>query len=286
MGVPLLDEATTLGPCRSEDPAASGRQGLERGTTMGQAMIDQGRLLNVLAVEGELLAEVVHGASPEAPVPSCPGLTVGETARHVGSVYRMVRSWLRDGRRPEEWQREPVFGQSLLEYFRAGHGALLEELGAHDPEENAATWWPADPTYGFWRRRMAHETTIHRIDVQDAAGVEVTEVAEDVAVDGVDEALALWFEHRLPMLGLSGTRTASVGVSTGGHQWIARAGPGEIRAWRCSAEEAGRADALVSGSPMRVYLWLWGRAPFPSVPINGGYDAAAQLWALLRLATR
>jgi uncharacterized protein (TIGR03083 family) len=229
---------------------------------------------------------VVHGASAEAPVPSCPGLTIGETARHVGSVYRMVRLWLRDRRRPDEWQTDPAPGQSILNYFRAGREALLEELTAHDPEEPASTWWPADPTYGFWRRRMAHETTIHRIDVQDAAGVEAVDVAEDVAVDGVDEVLALWFGQKLPMLGLSGTMTGSVGVSTGGHHWMARAGPAETTAWRCSAAEAGRADALVSGPPMGVYRWLWGRSPFTSVSISGGYDAAAQLWALLRLATR
>ena len=253
---------------------------------MGQSMIDSGRLLDVLAAEGGLLAEVVHGASAEAPVPTCPGLTVGETARHVGSVYRMVQSWLLEGRRPERWQRDPRPGQSALDYFRDGHQALLELLSAHDPEEQASTWWPADRTYGFWSRRVAHETTIHRIDVQSAAGAEPTEVDEDVAVDGVDEALALWFGQKLQMLGLSGTKAGSVGVRTANHHWIARAGPSETTAWRCSEQDAERADATVTASPMMVYLWLWGRSSLASVMVSGQHDAAGQLWALLRLATR
>jgi uncharacterized protein (TIGR03083 family) len=253
---------------------------------MGQSMIDSATLLEVLAVEGEALAAVVRGASAEAPVPTCPGLTIGETARHVGSVYRMVRAWLIDGRRPTQWDRDPPPGRSTVEYFLEGHHDLLEQLTAHDPEDSASTWWPVDRTYGFWSRRMAHETTIHRIDVQGASGAEVAAVDEDVALDGVDEALALWFGQKLPVLGLSGTKPGSVGIKTGGHHWIARAGPGETTAWRCSAREAAQADAVVTATPMQVYLWLWGRTPLVSVKVSGQHDAAAQLWALLRLATR
>lgn len=253
---------------------------------MGQSMIDNDALLEVLAVEGAALAEVVRGASPDTPVPTCPGLTIGETARHVGSVYRMARGWLLEGHRPTEWDRDPPPGQSTIEYFLEGHQDLLDQLRAHDPEDYAGTWWPADRTYGFWSRRMAHETTIHRIDVQAASGAEVVEVAEDVALDGVDEALVLWFAQKLPLLGLSGTKAGSVGIKTGGHHWIARAGPGETTAWRCSAREASAADAVVTATPMQVYLWLWGRASLLSVKVSGQHDAAAQLWALLRLATR
>src|SRR3982074_1135267 len=101
---------------------------------MGQSMIDNGRVLEARPVEGAGLAEVVRGASAEAPVPTCPGLTIGETARHVGSVYRMVWSWLLEGRRPELWQRDVPPGQSALDYLREGHLALLELLDAHDPE--------------------------------------------------------------------------------------------------------------------------------------------------------
>ncbi|WP_158888777.1 maleylpyruvate isomerase family mycothiol-dependent enzyme [Amycolatopsis anabasis] len=252
----------------------------------GQALIDHGRLLDVLGIEGELLGGLAHVAPADATVPTCPGLTVGETVRHVGSVYRVVLAWLRGGNRPREWQREPGPGQSLGEYLSTGLAELLGELGEHEPDEHASTWWPADETYGFWRRRMAHETTIHRTDVQTAAGMTISEIPDDIAIDGVDEILSLWFGHRLPLLGLAGTRVGSVAVQTGGHTWIVHAGPTENVAWHCSSQEAERADATLSGFPTQVYLWLWGRASPTSVHVDGDLDAVGQLWALLRLATR
>ena len=249
-------------------------------------LVDHGRLLTALGIEGRILGQAVHAAAPETPVPTCPGWTIGEVIRHVGSQYRVVLRWLRDGRRPDDWQRDPAPGEPVHRYFEVGLADLLDELAAHDPAEHADTWWPADPTYGFWRRRMVHETVVHRIDIEQAAGVAAPTVPEDLAVDGIDEVLTLWFAHKLPLLGLTGTKAGSVGVRTGGHSWIARAGPGGTEAWRCSAEEAGAADDLVTGPPESVYRWLWGRAGPTAVTVQGVHDQAAQLWALLRLATR
>jgi len=249
-------------------------------------LVDPGRLLTALGTEGRLLSQAVHTAAPETPVPTCPGWTIAEVVRHVGSLYRVVRRWVIDGRHPDEWQRDPEPGQSLTQYFQIGLAELLDVLAAHDAEEPAATWWPADPTYGFWRRRMVHETLVHRIDTEQAAGAPPRPIPEDLAIDGVDEVLALWFGHKLPLLGLSGTKAGSVGVRIGGHSWIARAGPGGTQAWRCSAEEAEAANDVVTGPADSVYRWLWGRAGPTAVTVQGVHDQAAQLWALLRLATR
>ncbi len=249
-------------------------------------LIDQGRLLTALGIEGGILVEAVRAAPLEAPVPACPGWSLGEVARHVGSRYRMVRRRLAEGRVPDEWPRDPAPGQGLADYLETGLAELLDELAAHDPGEHADTWWPADPTYGFWRRRMVHETLVHRVDVEQSAGVEPREVPEDLALDGIDEALLLWFGQKLPLLGLTGTKAGSVGVLAGGHSWIARAGPEVTQAWHCPAEEAEAADDVVTAEPERIYLWLWGRASLTSVTVRGVHDQAAQLWALLRLATR
>jgi uncharacterized protein (TIGR03083 family) len=252
----------------------------------GRALVDYGRLLDVIGIEGELLAESALGARPELSVPGCPGLTLSETVRHTGSVYRMVLAWLRDGRRPGQWQRAPNEGDDVSEFLRSGLRELLAELAAHDPAEECSTWWSLDTSYGFWRRRMAHETTVHRVDVQGAAGVTVHPVADDVAEDGVDEVLTLWFDHRLTVLGVSGTRPGDVAVRAGERTWMTRAGPDGTAAWQTTASAAENADAEVTGSPMNVYLWLWGRVSDRAVHSSGDPDAVAQLWALLRLATR
>ncbi|MGH3517853.1 MAG: maleylpyruvate isomerase family mycothiol-dependent enzyme [Haloechinothrix sp.] len=251
-----------------------------------QVLIDYGRMLDRLTLEADLLVEASHHAPYDTRVPACPGLTIGEVVRHLGSVYRLVVSWLGDGRRPQEWQRDPAPGQSAEQYLLAGFDDLIRELASRDPSAPAGTWWPADQTARFWRRRMLHETTVHRADVQSAAGLARTEIPADIAIDGIDEALTLWFGHRLDVLGVSGTRECSVAVRTEGHAWLARAGPGHTEAQRSSRLNDVVADAEVTGAPDRVYLWLWGRLATHEVTTDGDDDAVAQLWALLRLATR
>ena len=250
-------------------------------------VIDPGRLLTTIETEAELLVRSAAGVDPSFDVPGCPGLTLGETVRHVGSVHRMVLAWLRSGERPTTWAREPDEGQPVEEYLLAAVRAVLEHLSAHDPEEECPTWWPRYERYGFWYRRLAHEATIHRVDVQQAAGLQVDPVPDDVAVDGVDEALTLWFTHRLAVLGVRGTRTAKVRVRTGGRTWIARATPHGTSAW--PGEVDGEpVDGTAAAVPQNMYLWLWGRIAPHTQALDrvGSEDAIAQLWALLRLATR
>ncbi|RZQ59974.1 maleylpyruvate isomerase family mycothiol-dependent enzyme [Amycolatopsis suaedae] len=249
-------------------------------------LIDQSRLLESIGIEMELTSEIAHAVPPELPVPTCPGFTVEDLVRHLGSVYRLVRTWLVKGYKPGDWQRDPEEGQDPLAFLRSGAEDLLETLSAHDPGEPVSTWWPEDRTYGFWRRRMAHESTLHRVDLEVAAGNQAGPIGEDLALDGVDEALRLWFGHRLSTLGLSGTMEATVAVRTGDHSWFTRAGPGETFAWRCTEEEADRAQAQVTGPPAQIYLWLWGRVNVNAVDYEGPFDAISQLWALLRLSTR
>jgi len=253
-----------------------------------QVLIDHGRMLDAIRVEVDLLVDASQHTRGDTRVPACPGLSVRETVRHLGSVYRLVVSWLREGARPQQWQRDPAPGESVTEFLRSGFEDLIGELAARDPYASTPTWWPEDQTVGFWLRRMLHETTIHRTDVQSAAGgtVLTNEIAADIAIDGIDEVLLCWYGHRLEMLGVSGTREGSVAVSSGGRTWFTRAGMSYTEASRADTSALDRAAAVVRGEPALVYLWLWGRIATNMVTTGGDDDAVAQLWALLRLATR
>lgn len=251
----------------------------------GRALVDHSRLLEVLRVEGELLASSALGTDPHLPVRHAEGMTLGETVRHVGSVYRMVVTWLRSGEQPTRWQRAPIPGQSLVEYLRAGHREVMAELSAHDPADGAPTWWPLDQTYGFWCRRLAHETTVHRIDVQTAAAAMTVggRIDDEVAFDGIDEALTLWFTHRLGVLGVTNSWSGRVAVVAGRRRWIAQITATGTAAWQ--AEGGERVDATVSSDPAGMYLWLWGRRPLGTATPDGDGTGVIQLWRLLRLAT-
>ncbi|HEX7301597.1 maleylpyruvate isomerase N-terminal domain-containing protein [Lentzea sp.] len=245
--------------------------------------------LDVLRREAELLAMSAIGQPPHKGVPACPGLNLGETVRHVGSGYRRTLEWIRLGREPGagEWQDYPENGENTLDFLRSGAEAVLAELSAHGEDEPCATWWPEQQNYGFWQRRLAHETTVHRMDVQGAAGMDVGAVDDEVAVDGADEVLTLWLGHKLDVLGVRGSRDSLVAIEVEDHLWLTRCGPHGASAWRVvDPEDAHRADAQVTADPMTMYRWLWGRLPDRMVTVIGDHDAIAQLWALLRLATK
>ncbi len=242
--------------------------------------------LEVLRREADLLVMSALGQPSHKGVPACPGLNLGETVRHVGSGCRWTLEYIRLGEEPREWQRYPENGQDLLDFTRSAAEAVIEELAAHDEDEPCATWWPEQRNYGFWRRRLAHEITVHRTDVQGAAGMEVGPVDDEVALDGVDEVLTLWLGHKLDALGVRGSRDELVAVRVEDRMWLTRCGPQGASAWQVEPEDAEHADALVTASPMTMYRWLWGRLPDRMIQVYGDHDAIAQLWALLRLATK
>lgn len=251
-----------------------------------QALMDYGRFLDELGHQARFLVAAARTASVHAPVHLCPGWTVEEVVCHVGGMYRSALLWLVEGRCPRRWQREPARGQTGEDYLRDGLAELTTLFARSTSNVPAASWWDTDRTYGFWCRRMAHETTIHRIDVEDAAGRQRSQIPPDLALDGVDEALSLWLGHRLSMLGMSGIREGTVLIRLQEGAWSVGVGPGQMVVRRVCPTETSHADAVVSGSAMSVYLWLWGRERPGMVTVAGDEDAAGQLWALMRLATR
>ena len=259
------------------------------------ALVEYGRLLERFAIESEQLARAIDNSRLDEEVPGCPGLTVAEAARHVGSDSRMLLHWLREGRRPRDWQREPTNSQALADYVRTGTAPLLRELAEHESDDPCPGWYEPDRTYGFWLRRMTHEVTVHRVDIQSAYRKEPLPVPEDIAVDGIDEVLQVWFAYRLSMLHVSGTKARSCTVRSGGWSWLTVTGPGEIgnsvyRLWstpnRSAWHEGEENSGEVYGDPNLMYLWLWGRHGVSQARSHGDDDASGQLWVLLRLATR
>lgn len=89
---------------------------------------------------------------------------------------------------------EPARVEEYGQWFSAGGAHLVRVLRDADPEAAMYSW--ADvPKVSFWIRRLLHEATVHRLDIERAAG-KVEPVDPAVAVDGVDE-----FLENLPFLG-------------------------------------------------------------------------------------
>jgi uncharacterized protein (TIGR03083 family) len=230
--------------------------------------------------DGDRLAAVARG-NLTAAVPSCPGWTVDDLVSHVAEVYedKIARTAL--GHAPDPWPPEWPADRDPVTWLDDARTRLLEMFSESGPDTPSATWWPPDQTVGFWARRMAHETAVHRVDGELAAGT-MTPVDDELAVDGVDEILVVmlagdWSDA--PSEIAAGQR---VTVSTGGRQWIVTLESEAVTI----AEEDGVGDAAVEGSPSDVYLWLWGRVPDERVRRSGDEALLQLLRSRLVLATQ
>ncbi|MEJ7726228.1 MAG: maleylpyruvate isomerase family mycothiol-dependent enzyme [Actinomycetes bacterium] len=224
----------------------------------------------------------------EADVPTCPGWTVRDLVLHTAQVFQHKVACTRLGAMPEDWPPPPPEGDPV-DHLEESLAELLGLLRERGPESPSATWWPDDQTVGFWYRRMAHEAAVHRVDAEAAFG-EITPVATDLAVDGVDEVLQLFLGGDWSDQPDDGWRGVSpdagagrvVAVIAGEHSWRVTQYPDRVDV----VEGPGEAVATVGGDPSDVMLWLWRRRPTELVEVAGDSDAVTALQDRLLLATQ
>jgi uncharacterized protein (TIGR03083 family) len=218
-----------------------------------------------------------------APVPTCPGWTVGDLVEHVADAYQHKIASIQLGRRPQPWP--PDFGEhEPLSFARSSLAEMLAELGGRDPESPTYTWYPPDQSVHFWCRRMAHETIVHRVDVQLAFDDDVTPVVDELALDGVDELLDIflvWSVGEDPDEHIGGAGQ-TVAIRTGDHVWRVTLEPETIRLERAP----GPADMTVSAEPSELMLWLWRRRPTSAVTVEGDAELVPLFRELLDRATQ
>lgn len=260
---------------------------------MGRAMtsgrrVDHGRMLDALGIEGRLLVAAARNIGDGASAAGASGTTACETAIHAGDLYEDALSWMAAAdASAQDWALAPSAGlRAATDRVAARLAGLLAEFETREPAQPCRTWWPEDGTVGFWLRRMVHATTVHRVDLQVAAGVGVTPVDRDIALDGIDEALTVWFGYRLNVLGIRPARVCTVQVRAGDRRWLVSTGPLRSAVRLLAATDQSIEDGAIDADPQTILLWLWGRMPDRVVRPTGDLDAIAQLWGLLRLATR
>lgn len=243
--------------------------------------MDRARYLDLLETDGRRLLEAARAADLAAPVPSCAGWTVRDAVEHTAEVYEHKMACIAaGGQKVQSWPPDWPADRDPLQWFEDAHTRLLEVLRTTDPAAPSHTWWPDDQTAGFWVRRMAQETAVHRVDVEGAVG-QPTPVDDDLAVDGIDEVLELMLAGDWSIDPQPGS-TGSVVVTTPGRSWLVTMTPEAVSL----DDPAGGGDARVDGAPSDLLLWLWGRAPDTAVAATGDAQAVRRLRARLALATQ
>lgn len=240
-----------------------------------------------LASDFARLVEVSAG-NLDRPVPSCPGWTMDDLDRHVAAVYLHKVACIRDKAEPADWPPAELAQEETQAQLRRAYEELTAELAARADDEPSGNWYAPDPTVGFWRRRMAQETVIHRIDAELAAGVPSVDVPDDLALDGIDEVLRIFLEYSVAtwhdyfVAGLRRGEGRSVALAAGGRRWLVAIGPDALTV----TEGDGPAAAEVTGSPDALLRWLWRRADDSTVTVTGNPAAVAILRDLLGTATQ
>jgi predicted lipid carrier protein YhbT len=134
---------------------------------------------------------------------------------------------------------------------------------------------------------MAQETVIHRVDAELAAGLPVSPIPDDLALDGVDEVLErflaygsrMWQEDFGKLLDDLDGR--AVRVVAGDRSWVAAMANDGV-----TVSAHGDSAASVSGAPQPLLLWLWRRAGDADVAVDGDAALVAKLRELLGAATQ
>ena len=125
--------------------------------------------LDCLAADFARLRAVVP-AGLTAAVPSCPGWIVADLTRHVGEVYLHKTLAMREGAEPGPWPPEELADEEPLALLDRAYAGPRGEFADRKPADPAGYWYSPDQTVGFWIRRMAQETVIHRIDAELGTG--------------------------------------------------------------------------------------------------------------------
>ena len=214
--------------------------------------LDVARYVDVLDRDGDLLATAAGRAGPDARVPSCPEWVVRDLVRHVGGVHRWATSIVSTPRL-ELWgvDLDEVVGiwpddRELVDWFRSGHRDLVAALRRAPADLQCWTFLAAPSPLLMWARRQAHETAIHRVDAELAAGGS-TPIDATFAADGVDEMLSCFITRK--SLHADPPRSLRVTATDTGDRWDVRFGTGAVVT--VPADDAVHADATLAATARR-----------------------------------
>ncbi len=201
-------------------------------------------------------------ARPDGAIGWCGDWTVQDCARHVGAVHQMATRVVAG--RPTadfgvraEIHVPPVDDPGLGAWLEASTSALVAQLEATDPDEACWSWFEAHRTVAFWRRRMAHETVVHRWDAEHGAGVDARPTDPVLAADGVDEHLEVFTAVSRALHGAPGDgETAHLHCTDTEGEWLIEfpeAGKQVLR------REHAKGAVAIRGTAEALLLFAWGR---------------------------
>jgi uncharacterized protein (TIGR03083 family) len=244
--------------------------------------------ITALDSAGQRLAAAAEAAGPDAAVPSCPEWVVRDLVRHQGGVHRWAAGYVA-GQRAELWEvdMEDVVGDwpadgDLIDWFDDGLATLVQALTDADPDLVCFTFLAASSPLAMWSRRQAHETTVHRVDAELAAGWSPAALPVTFAADGVDELLSCFVTRPGGRLRADPSRRMRVSCTDDPGDWLVMIGPDRVVTRAAAPGSASgvdetweHADCRVTGPANDLYLALWNRPPATPLRAEGDVSVLA-----------
>src|SRR6202041_603442 len=116
---------------------------------------------------------------------------------------------------------------------------------------------------------QAHETAIHRVDAQLAAGLAVSPCSPVFAADGIDELLSLFVPRRSTALRADPPVTLVVRCADVDASWLLRLDERGVTTTPATGRDRDSAHCTVAGPAAALYLALWNRAGSEHLTIAG-----------------
>lgn len=193
-----------------------------------------------------------------APVEHCGDWTLHDLAEHMGRGNLWAAMAVTERRGDHKAELPPRDRAALVSWYDECAEVLLAAL---DTEPSTEAWTFAPPhTVGFWQRRRALETLVHRWDAEQALGT-ARPLDAVLAADGVAEV----FDTMAPFQVRRGRATPPsyalrLDAADTGDEWTY--GPGDP-------------IATLTGTSACLLLTLWGRIRGDDPSLTWTGDAAA-----------
>lgn len=203
----------------------------------------------------------------DAHVPTCPDWNVGKLVIHLGIHHRWVAEAIRGAGDPPGNPGKPgLRGDELLQWLGEGVEDLAKLL--EESDDTAVAWtWSDDKTVGFWRRRTALETLVHRWDAENATGP-TTPMDPEIASDCVDEMLFVFVPDAGDEAIYRGPAgTAVLRTTDFDHPWTLQLEDGRVPS--ITRADSDGATVTVSATAEDLALLLWGRKEPDVLTIEG-----------------
>jgi uncharacterized protein (TIGR03083 family) len=223
-----------------------------------------------LRADGERMA-VAARRDLDAHVPTCPDWNVAKLVIHTGQHHRWVADAVRGGGETPAAPGKPgLRGDELIEWFRNGWSDLADLLD-ESADDTPAWSWSGDNRVGFWRRRTALETLVHRWDAENATG-KGSRLDAELATDGIDELLFVMLASGdSTYTGMSG-RVRMTALDASG-SWTLDLDDGTKPTVRRDADNGavGKKVTLSAGAS-DLLLFAWGRLGPEALNVEGDRD--------------